>query len=242
MKKQTPMTDPFRISAKALGEVALPAFCPRCFWLKTHVKLPYQIFPGIFSSIDAYTKRAVHSWFDSKGSAPAWLSGLGDVVGYAPAPHYSKFNILDSETNTLFTGAPDDILVLRDGSHVIVVYKTAKYTGAQDLLFPLCETQLNGYALISEQRGPQPVSALALIYMEPVTYQEAAQADENHRGDGFAMGFAANIHAVDLNPGMVRPLITQARAIYDAKTPPARRAGCNDCQLVDELIAAAQST
>jgi len=51
----------FRISAKTLGELALPDFCPRCFWLKLHAKhLPLQIFPGIFSSIDAYTKRVVH--------------------------------------------------------------------------------------------------------------------------------------------------------------------------------------
>jgi len=48
-----------RISAKNLGELARPEFCPRCFWLRAHAKrLPFQIFPGIFSSIDAYTKRA----------------------------------------------------------------------------------------------------------------------------------------------------------------------------------------
>jgi len=53
----------FHISAKTLGELALPDFCPRCFWLKLHAKhIPYQIFPGIFSSIDAYTTRVVHAW------------------------------------------------------------------------------------------------------------------------------------------------------------------------------------
>jgi len=43
------------ISAKNLGELAMPDFCPRCFWLKTHAKqLPFQIFPGdLHSSIDA---------------------------------------------------------------------------------------------------------------------------------------------------------------------------------------------
>ncbi len=51
-----------RISAKTLGELALPGFCLRCFWLKLHARqLPFQIFPGIFSSIDAYTKRVVHA-------------------------------------------------------------------------------------------------------------------------------------------------------------------------------------
>ena len=52
-----------RISAKTLGELALPDFCQRYFWLKLHAKqLPFQIFPGIFSLIDAYTKRVVHAW------------------------------------------------------------------------------------------------------------------------------------------------------------------------------------
>lgn len=40
-----------RISAKTLGELACADFCSRCFWLKAKAKkLPFQIFPGIFSS------------------------------------------------------------------------------------------------------------------------------------------------------------------------------------------------
>jgi len=58
------MAEVLRISDKNLGALALPDFCPRCFWLKTKArnKLPFQIFTGIFSSIDAYTKRVVHAW------------------------------------------------------------------------------------------------------------------------------------------------------------------------------------
>jgi len=58
------MSEPLRISAKNIGALALPDFCPRCFWLKLKARnrLPFQIFPGIFSSIDAYTKRVVHAW------------------------------------------------------------------------------------------------------------------------------------------------------------------------------------
>ena len=47
-----------KVCAKTLG---MPSFCPRCFWLQMHYKLPYQIFPGIFSNIDSYTKNLVHS-------------------------------------------------------------------------------------------------------------------------------------------------------------------------------------
>jgi len=42
------MAEVLRISDKNLGALALPDFCPRCFWLKAKAKkLPFQIFTGI---------------------------------------------------------------------------------------------------------------------------------------------------------------------------------------------------
>jgi hypothetical protein len=57
------MSKQIRISAKNLGELALHNYCPRCFWLKLKLnnRLPFQIFPGIFSAIDSYTKDVIHS-------------------------------------------------------------------------------------------------------------------------------------------------------------------------------------
>ena len=56
------MSEPLRISAKTLGEVTLPYFCPRCFWLKLHAKhLPFQIFPGIFRPIEIFEGRVSQS-------------------------------------------------------------------------------------------------------------------------------------------------------------------------------------
>jgi hypothetical protein len=231
------MSSPFHISAKTLGEIALEKFCPRCFWRKLHVtKLPYQIFPGIFSSIDSYTKRIVHSAFDHHGAAPAYLNGLGDLIGYVPAPHHSKFNFFDEATEVTLSGVPDEILVLRDQSHVIVDYKTAKFTDTQDSLFPLYETQLNVYATIAARVGPQPVSGLALIYMEPVTDADAAKDRGNHRDAGFAMQFAAHILPVAIKPAIIPPLLKRAREIFDAAAPPPSREGCADCRLLDELL------
>jgi len=36
------MTDSLRISAKNLGELARPGFCPRCFWLKREAENTLQ--------------------------------------------------------------------------------------------------------------------------------------------------------------------------------------------------------
>ena len=173
------MPEQLRISGKDLGAVAMPEFCPRCFWIKRNVPsgLPFQIFPGIFSSIDSYTKHVVHGWFDRHKSAPEWLADLGPLSGYVDPPHHSKFRFLHAGTNILLTGSPDGVFVLPDGSYMIVDYKTAKHSGSQDDLFPIYETQLNAYAVIGEACGLTPVSKLALIYTEPITDKKVASTD-----------------------------------------------------------------
>jgi hypothetical protein len=227
-----------RISAKSLGAVALSDFCPRCFWIRLRVndKLPFQIFPGIFSSIDSYNKRIVHHWFDRHGDPPPWLGRLGDIVGYREPPHFSKFTMVQEEFNILLTGTPDAVFIRADRSHLIADYKTAKYTGAQDRLLPMYEAQLNTYALIGDVCGFKPVSGLALIYMEPVTDDRAANQDEHHREDGFILGFSANIIPVSRDEGKLRPLFARVRQTHDLATAPAGRSGCKDCGLLEQLL------
>jgi hypothetical protein len=71
------MTTQIRISAKNLGELAMPSFCPRCFWLKLRLnnRLPFQIFPGIFSSIDSYTKTIVTTGSTLTSAVPSGCGG-----------------------------------------------------------------------------------------------------------------------------------------------------------------------
>lgn len=227
-----------RISAKNLGELALPGFCPRCFWIKFRLanKLPFQIFPGIFSSIDGYTKNFIHAYFDRNRRPPSWLNSLGDIVRYVEPPHWSKFSYVDPESNVLLLGTPDGVFVRSDNSHIIVDYKTAKYTGTQDSLFSMYEVQLNAYAVIGERRGLNPVTGLALIYMEPLTDSAALEETGNHRSNGFAMGFAANIHPVKLDAARIPILLARARDIYEQPHPP-HNCGCKDCVALENLLA-----
>jgi hypothetical protein len=143
-RRKDPMSQ-IRISAKDLGVLALPNFCPRCFWIRMHCanKLPFQIFPGIFSSIDSYTKKVTNVHFDRYSRLPAWLEGLAELGKPVKVPHYSKFGVLDEEADVLLRGTPDEILQKDDGSHIIVDYKTARFTRTQDSLLPLYEVQLN---------------------------------------------------------------------------------------------------
>ena len=230
------MSSAIRISAKNLGALALPNCCLRCFWLRLRMqhRLPFQSFPGIFSSIDVFTKRVVHAHFDQHGRAPDWLSDLGEISGYHEPPHYSKFNTLDEEYNILITGTADGIFDRTDKSILIVDYKTARFTGKQDSLFPLYEVQLNAYAMIGECCGFSPVSGLALIYMEPMT--DAGQDRRQCRAFGFEMGFNAHVLEVDVDPSLVRPLLAKTRKICESRVAPPSRPGCKDCRQVEELV------
>ena len=230
-----------RISAKNLGAFALPHFCPRCAWIKLHVKnLPFQIFPGIFSSIDAYNKQIIHSWFDKHKCSPVWLGALGELKSYINPPSYHTFNIVNSEYNIMLTGSADGIFLRPDGSYVIVDYKTAKYTGKQDALFPIYEAQLNSYALIGKEKGIDPISCLALVYMEPMTDKDNASDDNKHFEKGFFMGFSANVLEVDLNTEIIFSLFRKVREIYDMVNPPEGFVNCKDCLHLDQLIHSVQ--
>jgi hypothetical protein len=178
----------------------------------------------------------VQVWIDRNGGAPVWLKGLGEVIGYIDPPHHSRFYIELPEYGVLLTGAPDGILTLPDGSIVIIDYKTAKYTGTQDRLMPMYETQLNAYALIAKHLGIGNVTKLALVYAEPVTDEEIAAQPEIHSDEGFVMPFSIFVHPVPRKPAKLQPLFQRAREIYNLPEAPDGRPGCEDCKRLDALM------
>lgn len=238
--------EPITISARTLGELELPDFCPRCFWIKLHCenKLPYQIpMPGIFGSIAAYVPKLIHEFFDQNSVLPPWFPDIGKVRSYVPGRdlHWSKFTVDDPKTKITVRGTPDDVFRLSNGSHHIVDYKTAKATEKQDELFPLYEVQLNLYAYIAQARGLSPISRLSLIYMEPQTEVEPDGIEDLMANDSFALNFKATLVPVDLRADKLIPeLLQRARKICDSSKPPSGRGGCKDCRLLERLMAVVQ--
>ena len=228
------MSKTSKISAKDLGALALPDFCPRCFWIKRNAKLPYQIFPGIFSSIDAYTKKVMHAWFDRYDFAPPWLPELYGVTGYLAAPHWSKFKRKDPATGITISGVVDDLLVCDDGAHIIPDYKTAKFTETQDKLRPMYEVQLNAYAWIQEGFG-HPVRSTPLIYCEPVTGAEAC-TPTIYNTKGFNMTFQVKAIEITRDHGLVTQMLAKAKDIMDLSAPPAGAEDCSDCERLKNII------
>ena len=231
-----------RISAKNLGQLSLPNYCPKCFYIKLKLnnKLPWQIFPGIFSSIDSYSKSIAWAYFNKYNKLPPWFSKFGDYDKPIKVPGWNKFFLIDEKTNIKLTGIPDEVLKKKDGSYAIIDYKTARFTAHQDALHNMYKVQLNGYAMISESIGISPISQLVLLYYEPQTdiiEISREKLNELVSDDSFMMGFKAHSLNVELDAeGVVRPLLKQVREMVDRDVVPAGRGGCEDGRRVEEVV------
>lgn len=241
----SPTPKPLKISAKNLGYTALESFCPRCYWLKLHTghNLPWQSFPGIFSSIDAFTKKSIHHIIDSSNEResrqvksngsyfeyPEWLKQIGDISGYETIKHWSKSLFRDEKSGITLSGVPDDIFVRRDGSKATIDWKTAKYSKNQDVLMPMYEIQINVYDIQTNYK-----SDLYLIYMEPLT--EQSDACNSIIDCGFCMNFNATVVPVKRDRSIVREALSKTRDIFEMQTAPPSKDGCKDCEKIDYII------
>ena len=229
-----------RISAKNLGLLALPNACERCFWLRARLgwKAPWTIMPGIFSSIDAFSKRAILAYFERHGRFPPWIAGRWTDAKPLPTPHHSTFRLTDSKTGIALTGVPDLLLGLPGNKLAVLDLKTARYSDHQDELLPMYRVQLTGYALIAESLGMGHVEALGLVYCEPPTKNGDGGLDACVGDLGFTMPFRATAVPVGLDRSIIPPLLERAKGILARETPPEAREGCGDCRMVGEVVGA----
>lgn len=226
-----------RISAKALGELKLNDFCPRCYFIKLKSKkLPWNIFPGIFSSLDSFQKKVAHNWIKMHiegKEVPYFIKELG-VTGFIKAPHWSKFFTEIPKYGIRLNGMLDDIWILDSGKIHLVDFKTARYTANQDKLLGLYQTQLNGYALIaSSDAGFPEIDSMSMIYNEPQT--DEANAIEWAHKDDFKMPFLPKFVPVEVDVKSLDPLLARTREIFDGSLPESRK-GCKDCESLNAIV------
>ena len=228
------------ISATELGSYAGFGFCARCAWIRMRVKpLPWQGFPGIFSSIDRYTKQVVVNHLQREGRLPPWMAGIGEAVEHLDPPHWSRFKATDEATGVTLRGEADAVFRLGDGACAIVDYKTSRYNPENRSQHRVYRAQLNAYAWIAQRLDFPPVSRLALAYMEPATGPEATDTADLIDADGFALGFRPRLVEVELNPRrLIPPLLRQAARIHALTEPPRAREGCRDCAALGGLLTA----
>ena len=191
--------------------------------------------PGIFSSIDGFSKRAILAYFETNGHFPQWIAGRWADVRPLKTPHHSSFRLVDPETGIVLTGVPDLILGLPRNRLAILDLKTARFSNHQDELLPMYQTQLNGYALIAEGLGMGTVEALGLIYGEPPPNNDNKGLEALVSDQGFSMPFKTTAEPIALDRALIPPLLRKAKTLLDMKNPPEGQKGCKECRLVEEM-------
>jgi hypothetical protein len=226
-----------RISAKNLGILALPDCCERCFWMRAKLgwKSPWAIMPGIFSSIDGYSKRAILASYEKNCYFPPWIAGRWSDARPLPTPHHSTFRLTDPETGIVLTGVPDLILGFPNRRLAILDLKTARYSNHQDFLLPMYQIQLVGYALIAEGLGMGTVEALGLVYGEPPPNDDNRGLDALVDDGGFSMPFRTTAETIELDRTLIPPLLKRAKTLLEMESPPEGQEGCKECRLVYEM-------
>jgi hypothetical protein len=228
-----------RLSSKTIGELAMPNFCPRCFWIRIKLgnRVPFRTPPpGIFSSIDSYTKRYFERLVDS--------GKLGEFVAeLSNASHIIKKRIPDfkheySGGTVFLTGVPDAIFGNKESSYTIVDYKTARFTDAQRSLLPLYEVQVRAYATMAKAAGLKPLSSLLLIYLEPLTGDEdivEVMDDKAPPSGKLNLKLQPFVHSISQNESQVIRLLETADRILNLADPPDSYEGCLNCSALKNL-------
>ena len=192
--------------------------------------------PGIFSSIDGFSKRAILASYEKNGRFPPWIAGRWADARPLKSPHHSTFRLTDPETGIVLTGVPDLMLWLPRRGLTILDLKTARFSDHQDFLLPMYQVQLVGYALIAEGLNMGTVEALGLIYGEPPPNDANRGLDALVSDVGFSMPFKATAMPIELDRSLIPPLLRRAKGILEMENPPEGRNGCKECRLVEEMV------
>jgi hypothetical protein len=229
------------ISVSRLAEVAMPDFCPRCFWVKLKMgwELPFQRpVPGILGDIDRHVKNVVRTHYEEKGVLPRWFPYLGEVTKLEKAPKWRDFYFVHPQLGITLRGEMDEILQLNSCGYHILDYKTARYTAAQARFLPVFEAQLNAYRYIAE-RGNffSPIIGLNLVYLEPDVDCHLNRGQIELSSGKLTMGFMPQVKNIEIKPdSFIEELLKKCAEIASLPEPPKPVPQCNNCRLFQNLF------
>jgi len=176
------------------------------------------------------------AFYENHGHLPPWISGRWSNARPLPTPHHSRFWMRDKETDIVLTGVPDLMVGCPRNRLAILDLKTARFSDHQDGLLPMYQVQLVGYALISESISLGQVTNLGLVYCEPPECEVNDGLDALVNNAGFQMPFRATTLPIELDRGMIPPLLRRAKTIMDMEEAPAGTPGCKECGLVEKMV------
>lgn len=229
-------TDTIRVSPRHLGQMRRPDFCQHCFWYSIALgfRHPFDMsMPGILFNMDRFEKILVEAHFNTKESAPKWLSSLGCAE---PIDFPSKMTEEIPNLGLTLVGMPDAVFRKKDGSLTLVDYKTAKCKGADDPFMPVYEAQLWGYARLLEHEGVGKVGSAALVYFANTLHDYADKPLDLLTSDGIFVPFDVKIHEVKLDLKALNPLLKAFRRYADMPGPPDGVDKCKTCKRLRYLF------
>ena len=206
--------------------------------------LPWQGFPGIFSSIDRYTKQVVVGHLQREGRLPPWMAPAlytdgGEVVEHLNPPHWSKFKATDETTGVTVRGEADAIFRLADGSCSSWTTRppaTTRTTAASTASTARSSTPMPGSPSDSTSRR-SPVWPSHTWNPPPTRKQWTWQARQMLVASPSVS--APDVVEVELNPQrLIPPLLRQAARIHALAEPPQGADGCRDCAALEGLLKA----
>ncbi|OGY20771.1 MAG: hypothetical protein A3A65_01185 [Candidatus Chisholmbacteria bacterium RIFCSPLOWO2_01_FULL_49_14] len=151
--------------------------CPRCLWLyyREGVSRPKGIFPSLPSGMDEVLKK----YFDAyrlRGELPPELKGK---ITDALYPDFTKLKKMRQifhglvaefpELDMRLKGAIDELLVNKQGQHVVFDFKTRGYPVKADT-HEHYQDQVNLYALLLEKNNLPPADYGYLFFIHPTEY------------------------------------------------------------------------
>lgn len=207
----------FRFSPSGMN---LARDCPRCFWLEhvAHIPRVRGIFPGLPGAVDNLIQSETAK-YKGKGK-PSWLLPWlkEGVIKTGP-----KRLILKRDTFIL-TGRYDDLIVLNNGSVIIIDYKTARAPHSEKDTIRYYQAQLNMYTLLCEANGMHVEDTGYIVYTTPDYLEKFAYTDS------FGMNFKVTHVALSVSARRARDAIAEAVKICMQKEAPQAAYDCEYCQ------------
>ena len=216
------------ISATLFSKFFSTDACDRCLWLRHHAKLPYQSFPGCFSTLDRAGKSLLSIWVDC-GKTPPWLEKYGTIKALIKPPHWSKFSF--ERGGLKVRGEADAIALLESGKLLIPDLKTAVFSDAQESILPVYAGQLNCYALAAEAQGVGEVGQLVIVYCQPSAVVRRETFGDAH----YSVDFSILPMAVHRNDERVYEMCDRVSALLEGPLPSPGQT-CKECHIVEEFV------
>ena len=194
--------------------------CPRCMWLKYRagIERPRGIFPGLPGAIDSLVQQATAK-MAGKQKPPWLLPGLKEGV-----IRKGKKRFATRGENWELTGTVDDLIIMNDGSVILLDYKTARQAHSQKNSEMYYRAQLDCYSLLLEANGLKVAETAYLVYTTPDYLQKFGYTDS------FGLNFKVTHVHIAVSAQRARDAIGEAVKICLLQKPPQAADSCEYCQ------------